>query len=283
MAHDFMRTITGSFADPAAENPTIAVMEAAYAHHGLAAQYLNCEVPPARLGDAVRGAVAMGWAGFNCSIPNKVEVIQYLDGLADSARIIGAVNCVVIGPDGLIGHNTDGQGFVESLRTVTDPAGKAMTIFGAGGAARAIAVESALAGASRITIVNRSIERAVDVAKAVAEHTNAIAGYEAWTPSYAIDASSDIVVNATSIGLFPDVDARLDVDPASLRPGMVVADVIHNPPQTHLLRTAAERGCTPLDGRGMLVNQARVNMRLWTGVDADGAVMRRVLDELFGA
>jgi shikimate dehydrogenase len=279
----FMRTITGSFAYPAAENPTIAVMEAAYAHHGLAAQYLNCEVPPERLGDAVRGAVAMGWAGFNCSIPNKVEVIQYLDGLAESARIIGAVNCVVIGPDGLIGHNTDGQGFVESLRTVADPSGASMTIFGAGGAARAIAVESALAGASRITIVNRSVERGAEVARIVAEQTGAVAGFEPWTPSFSVDETSDIVVNATSIGLFPDVDAQLDLDPDSLRPGMVVADVIHNPPVTHLLRAAKGRGCTTLDGRGMLVNQARINMRLWTGVDADGAIMRRVLDDLFGA
>ena len=283
MTHNFLRTITGSFADPAAENPTIAVMEAAYAHHGMAAQYLNCEVPPTNLGDAVRGAKAMGWAGFNCSIPNKVEVIQYLDGLADSARIIGAVNCVVIGPDGLIGHNTDGQGFVESLRTITDPASKSMTIFGAGGAARAIAVESALAGASRITIVNRNAERGTTVAKAVAEHTGVPTTFETWETKYRIDPTTDIVVNATSIGLFPDIDAQLDLDVQSLTPAMVVADVIHNPPQTHLLRAAHDQGCTTLDGRGMLVNQARVNIRLWTGIDADGPIMRTVLDNLFGS
>lgn len=282
-APSFLRTITGSFAFPAAENPTIAVMEAAYAHHGLAAQYLNCEVTPERLGDAVRGAVAMGWAGFNCSIPNKVEVIAFLDRLADSARIIGAVNCVVIGPDGLTGHNTDGQGFVESLRTVTDPAGATMTVFGAGGAARAIAVESALAGAARITIVNRSAERGAELVRSVGEHTGAQASFEPWTPGYRIASGTDIVVNATSIGLFPDADARLDLDVSSIQAGMVVADVIHNPPVTHLLRDAESRGAITLDGRGMLVNQARVNMRLWTGVDADPAVMRRVLDDLFGA
>lgn len=283
MAPTFMRTITGSFAYPAAENPTIAVMEAAYAHHGLAAQYLNCEVRPEQLGDAVRGAVAMGWAGFNCSIPNKVEVIAYLDSLADSARIIGAVNCVVIGPDGLVGHNTDGQGFVESLRTVADPHGTSMLVLGAGGAARAIAVESALAGARRITIVNRDVARGEELARVVREATSADADFVPWTSPATVPSGTDIIVNATSIGLFPDVDARVDLVLAGITPGTVVADVIHNPPRTHLLREAAALGATTLDGRGMLVNQARVNMRLWTGIDADRTVMRKVLDDLFGA
>jgi len=92
----FLSTLTGSFSTPAADNPTVAVMEAAYRHHGLDARYLNCDVPPEGLADAVRGARAMGWAGFNCSIPHKVAVIAHLGGLAESARIIGAVNCVVL-------------------------------------------------------------------------------------------------------------------------------------------------------------------------------------------
>lgn len=281
MAHDFMSILTGSFAKPAAENPTVAVMDAAYAHHGLAARYINCEVGPDALHDAVRGAVAMGFAGFNCSIPNKIEVIQYLDALAPSAQIIGAVNTVVIDDGRLIGHNTDGQGFVESLRTVADPAGKTMVVFGAGGAARAIAVESALAGASRLTIVNRDVHRGEGLATLVTEATSATAEYIRWDHPFAIPAGTDIVVNATSIGLYPDNDARLDLDVATLGYAGVVADVIHNPPVTWLLRDAAAAGCVTLDGRGMLVNQARVNIRLWTGIDADGAVMRAVLDELF--
>ena len=281
MAHDFMSILTGSFARPAAENPTVTVMDAAYAHHGLAARYINCEVGPEALHDAVRGAVAMGFAGFNCSIPNKIEVIQYLDGLAPSAQIIGAVNTVVIEDGRLIGHNTDGQGFVESLRTVADPAGRTMVVFGAGGAARAIAVESALAGATRLTIVNRDVRRGEELAALVNEATPATAEYIAWDRPFAIPAGTDIVVNATSIGLYPDNDARLDLDIATLGYASVVADVIHNPPVTQLLRDAATAGCVTLDGRGMLVNQARVNIRLWTGIDADGAVMRAVLDELF--
>ncbi len=281
MAHDFMSTLTGSFAKPAAENPTVAVMDAAYAHHGMKARYINCEVGPDALHDAVRGAVAMGFAGFNCSIPNKVAVIRYLDEVAPSAQIIGAVNTVVIDGGRLIGHNTDGQGFVESLRTVTDPQGKRMVVFGAGGAARAIAVESALAGATHITVVNRDHGRGEELATLVDEATPASADYVRWDHPFAIPAGTDIVVNATSIGLFPDSDARLNLDVATLGYAKVVADVIHNPPITHLLRDAAAAGCTTLDGRGMLVNQARVNIRLWTGVDADGTVMRNVLNELF--
>ncbi len=278
----FLSVLTGSFAMPAAENPTVAMVEAAYRHHGIDARYLNCEVAPDALGDAVRGARAMGWAGFNCSIPHKVAVVEHLDGLAESARIIGAVNCAVRRDGRFIGENTDGQGFLAALRTVTDPAGRHVVVFGAGGAARAIAVEAALAGAASITVVNRSAERGRELARLVGERTPASAEYVAWDRRYRIPDSAGIVVNATSIGLYPDVDARLDLDPDGLRPHMVVADVIPNPPRTRLLREAAARGCTTLDGLGMLVEQGRIGIRHWTGVDADAAVMRRTLADIFG-
>src|ERR1700731_3394086 len=141
----FLSLITGSFSTPAAGNPTVAMVEAAYAHHQINARYLNCEVAPEALGDAVKGARAMGWAGFNCSMPHKVSVIKHLDGLADSPALIGAVNCAVRRRYRYIGENTDPQGFLTALRTVPDPAVKAFVLFGAGGAARAIAVEVALA------------------------------------------------------------------------------------------------------------------------------------------
>jgi shikimate dehydrogenase len=279
---DFLSTLTGSFALPAAENPTVAMVEAAYRHHGLDARYLNCEVEPAALGDAVRGARAMGWVGFNCSIPHKVAVIEHLDGIADSASVIGAVNCVVRREGRLIGENTDGQGFLTALRTVVDPAGKSFVIFGAGGAARAIAVESALAGAATITIVNRGRERGDELVALLNERTPTRAELVVWDGTHAVPGEADIVVNATSIGLFPDVEARLDLDLGSLRAGMVVADVIPNPPRTRLIRDAEARGCTVLDGLGMLVNQGVIGIKHWTGIDPDPAVMRSKLEELFG-
>lgn len=279
---NFLSVLTGSFAMPAAENPTVAMVEAAYRHHGLDARYVNCEVAPEALGDAVRGARAMGWTGFNCSIPHKVAVIEHLDGLAESARIIGAVNCVVRRGGRWIGENTDGQGFFAALRAVTDPAGQHVVLFGAGGAARAIAVETALAGAASVTVVNRSAGRGRALARLVGEHTPAAAEYVPWSPRHRVPETAGVVVNATPIGLYPDVDGRLDIDPDGLLPHMVVADVIPNPPRTPLLRVAAGRGCTTLDGLGMLVEQGRIGIRHWTGVDADATVMRRTLADLFG-
>ena len=282
MAENFLSALTGSFAIPAAENPTVATIEAAYGHHGLDARYLNCEVAPEALGDAVRGARAMGWVGFNCSIPHKLAVIEYLDGLADSAGVIGAVNCVVRRGDRLIGENTDGQGFVASLRSVVDPTHKWMVLFGAGGAARAIAVEAALAGVRDITVVNRDRRRGSGLVDLLHAGTPADARLVPWDGVYRVPAHADIVVNATSIGLCPDVDARLPLDPATLVAGMVVADVIPNPPRTQLIRDAEERGCATLDGIGMLVNQGVISIRHWTGVDADPSVMRRTIEDIFG-
>ncbi len=276
----FLSLLTGSFSTPAGENPTVAMVEAAYRHHGLDARYLNCEVAPEALGDAVRGARAMGWAGFNCSIPHKVAVIEHLDGLAASAEVIGAVNCVVRREGRYLGENTDGQGFLASLRTVADPAGRSLLVLGAGGAARAIAVEAALAGARSVTIVNRDPGRGEELAALVAERTPAAAAFVEWSGPFAVPDGTDIVVNATPVGLFPDVDAHVDLDVASLRPGMVVADVIPNPPRTNLIRDAEARGCTVLDGLGMLVGQGAIGIRHWTGIDPDQAVMRRALESL---
>jgi shikimate dehydrogenase len=279
---NFLSLITGCFAMPAAENPTVAMMDAAYAHHRIDARYINCEVPPEKLGDAVRGARAMGWAGFNCSLPHKVAVIDHLDGLGESAEIMQAVNCAVLRDGQLIGENTDGKGFLKSLLEVVDPGGKAIVVFGAGGAARAICVELALAGADRITVVNRGRERGEELVRLVGERTGAVTTFLPWEGNFALPAGTDIIVNATSIGLYPDIEARLDIDLDTLRPGMVVADIIPNPPRTLLVRDAEVRGCTVLDGLGMLVNQGVINIKYWTGVDADAGVMRRRIEAIFG-
>ncbi|MDL9977906.1 shikimate dehydrogenase family protein [Microbacterium sp. ASV49] len=273
-----MPALTGSFSSPAGDNPTGAMVEAAYAHHGMLARYVNCDVPPGALEAAVRGAGAMGWIGFNLSLPHKQTVIPLLDRLAPSAELIGAVNCVVSGPDGLTGHNTDGQGFVEALRERVDPRGRRFTVLGAGGAARAICVEIALAGAASVTVVNRTLDRAEEVARVVREHTSTEAAARAWQGAYAVDAGTEVVVNATSIGLVPADGSRVAVVPETITAGMLVCDVIPNPPDTSFLREARERGAETLDGRAMLVNQAAVNVRLWTGLDPDRAVMHAALD-----
>ncbi len=279
---NFKQELTAAFGQPISENPTQVMVEAAYRHHELDWRYLTIEVAPDGLEDAVKGAKAMGFQGFNCTIPHKIKVIEYLDGLGESASLMGAVNCVVRKDGQWIGENTDGKGFVESLRELTDPSGKNVVIFGAGGAARAIGVEVALAGASKITIVNRTVERGEELTKLLDEKLPVEADFVPWDGVYAAPDGTDVLINATSIGLFPDVDARLALDTDTLREGMVVADVIPNPPATNLVRDARAKGCKVIDGLGMLVNQGVIGIRHWTGVDPDPAVMRAALEEVFG-
>jgi shikimate dehydrogenase len=281
-ALNFKQELTGCFGKPVAENPTQAMIEAAYRHHGLTWRYLTIEVDPADLPAAVAGARAMGFRGFNCTIPHKVSVIPHLDRLGDSAAVMQAVNCVVIRDGELIGENTDGKGFLQSFRELADPAGKRIVIFGAGGAARAIGVELALAGAAHLTVVNRSEPRGRELVELFNEKTATEAEFVPWSGEFAIPPETDVVINATSIGLFPEIDARLAIDFETLLPSMVVADVIPNPPRTHLVRTASDRGCPVIDGLGMLVNQGVIGVHYWTGIEPDPRVMRSALEEIFG-
>jgi|TARA_B110000977_G_scaffold69559_1_gene94456 shikimate dehydrogenase len=278
----FLSGLTGSFSLSAAENPTVAVMEAGYGASNLDVRYINCEVAPEKLAGAVSGAIAMGWLGFNCSLPHKEAILEYLDDLAPSARLIGAVNTVVIKDGRLIGENTDGKGFVEALKTIENPQGSRTVIFGAGGAARAIAIELALAGAQKITIVNRSPERGKKLAQHVDSQTEADCSFADWTAGYSIPEDSSLVVNATSLGFYPNHEQTLDVDFSSFTPGSIVADVVANPPKTRWLQAAETAGCVSLTGIGMLVNQARVNAQLWTGETLDAEVMHRALNKALG-
>jgi shikimate dehydrogenase len=279
MSQNFLSTLTGSFAQPAMENPTGVVMEAAFKHQQLNWRYINCEIAPASLKEAVAGAKAMQWRGFNCSIPHKINIIEHLDGLGQSAKIIGAVNTVINNNGKLIGENTDGRGFVESIKDTIDPADKHIVLFGAGGAARAVAVELALAGAKQLTIVNRSIEKAQDLCDLIEQHTSAAASPVAWENTYSIPSTTHLVINATSIGLYPDVDATLDIDTTSITSNMVVADGIFNPPQTQLIQSANSNGCKTVPGIGMLVQQGAIAFEYWTGIKPNIEVMEKALRE----
>ena len=285
---NFKQELVGCFGFPVAENPTQAMIEPAFRDMGLDWRYLTLEVKPENLAAAVAGARAFGFKGFNCTIPHKVEVIQHLDGLGESAELMGAVNCVVNRDGKLIGENTDGKGFVSSFKELADPAGKSLVLLGAGGAARAIGVEMALAGVREIHLVNRSETRGRELEGLFSGKLNdAIGGslsvtYHAWDGDFVIPGGTDIVVNATSIGLFPDVDARIPLDVDSLKSDMVVADVIPNPPSTRLVREARKQGCQVIDGLGMLVAQGVIGIEYWTSQTPDPKVMRRGLEDVFG-
>lgn len=286
---NFKQELVGCFGFPVAENPTQAMIEPAFRDMGLDWRYLTLEVTPENLPAAVAGARAFGFRGFNCTIPHKVAVIEHLDGLGESASLMGAVNCVVNQDGRFIGENTDGKGFVSSFRELDDPAGQSMLLLGAGGAARAISVEMALAGVRRITLVNRNEARGRELETLLkGAVTEAVGGglevrYHPWEGDFSVPEGTGIVVNATSIGLYPDLDARIALDTESLDPAMVVADVIPNPPATRLVREARDKGCRVIDGLGMLVGQGVIGIEYWTGQTPDPSVMRAGLEAVFGS
>ena len=277
MSETFLSELTGSFSTPSAGNPTVAMVEAAYKHHKLNFRYINCEVLPIDLSNAILGARAMNWAGFNLSIPHKVSVIQLLDGLGESAEIMGAVNCVVNRDGKLFGENTDGKGFLQAFKKVDAVSGKKIAILGAGGAARAIAVELALDGAKDFTIINRDATRGEELAKLLVNKLGVFAHYVPWSPGFKIPDFINVVINATSVGMADSGNYDLDIDLGSLNKNMIVADVIVNPPQTNLLKSAAKLGARTIDGLGMVVNQAVIGVKYWTNFEVDPAIMHAEL------
>lgn len=280
----YQAELVGVFGCPVAENPTGVMQEAAFQAQGLNWRYLTIEVRSEDLEAAIAGLRAFNMRGINLTIPHKVAVIQYLDHLSPEAELIGAVNTVVREGDQLVGHNTDGKGFLRSVREDAgiDLAGKRIVFLGAGGAARAMAVELALAGAAHITIVNRTLSRGQELAKHLSEKTPAEVQFVPWRADYSVPREADILVNATSIGLFPQVQEMPPIAMASIRNDLLVCDVIPNPPRTAFLSAAAAQGAGTLDGLGMLVYQGAIAFQMWTGVEAPIPVMRRALEQVFG-
>ena len=282
-APGYKAELIGVFGHPVDENPTVVMYEAAFAELGLNWRYLTIEVLPEDLEAAMRGLRAFNMRGINLTIPHKVAVLQYLDEVKPAAALMGAVNTVVRVGDRLVGENTDGKGFMTALTRDgrVDPAGKTVVVLGAGGAARSITVELALAGAQRITIVNRSPERGRALVELLNAKTPAKAELAPWPGRYAVPAGTEILVNATSIGLFPNVHDKPDIDYDTITDGMVVCDVIHTP-TTPFLAEAGQHGAQTLDGLGMLVYQGVIGFKLWTGLDAPVKTMYDALAQAFG-
>jgi shikimate dehydrogenase len=284
MPASFKAELTACFGQPVAENPTGVMQEAAFRALGLNWRYLTVEVAPTRLAEAVRGARAFGMRGFNLTIPHKVAVLPHLDDIAPDAAVIGAVNTVRRDGDRFIGENTDGKGFLRGVRldAGVDPKGRRAIVLGAGGAARAIVTELALAGISHIQVVNRSPGRAETMVRDLKAKTHAPIDWQPWTGVYRVPAEADLLVNATSIGLYPDVDAMPPVDLSGASPHLLVADAVFNPPETRLLAAARRQGLPVLDGLAMLVYQGVIGFQLWTGQDPPVGVMKQALRDALG-
>ncbi|WP_022867401.1 shikimate dehydrogenase [Schaalia vaccimaxillae] len=279
MGKNYRAELTGVFGDPVDGNPTGVMEEAGYQALGLNYRYITARVTPDDFPDAMKGLRAMHFRGVNLTMPHKITVLNYLDELSEAARIIGAVNTVVVREDGtLFGENTDGKGFVEALQaTGEDLSGKNITVLGAGGAARAIAVECALAGAASITIVNRTLDRAEELADLVSQETQAESTAAEWSGTYATPAGTDILINATSIGLAPASDQRPDIDYTTVTPAMTVCDVVFDPADTLFLKEAEAQGAKTVNGLGMLARQGARNFTLWTGHEAPIDVLEGTL------
>ena len=224
------------------------------------------EVAPGRAAAAAEGARDLGLAGLSVTMPHKADVIRGLDRLTSTAETLGAVNTVLRhGTRELVGDNTDGAGFLDALRTDEgfDPSGRRCLVVGAGGAARAVVLALAGAGAREIVVANRTPSRADDAA--------ALAPDVARTGSTEEADGIELIVNATPQGMGGDMS--LPVQAAFLGPGQLVVDLVYHPAHTPLVEAARERGAAATNGLGMLIHQAAHAFRLWTGEDPPLEVM----------
>lgn len=244
--------------------------------------YLPFEVAPDRLEPAVRGLAALGVVGVNLTIPHKRAIVPHLDEVRGDAQITGSVNTIHFEGDRLIGYSTDGDGFLGALAALpVEPQGAHAVVLGAGGSAAAIVVALARAGAARITIANRTAERAEALVSLVAEHAGVGTEVAAvpWRPEAVARAleGANLLVNTTSVGMKGDPEQTLPVPTGAMRPDLAVHDIVYTPLETPLLRMAREAGCRALGGARMLVLQGAVSFRIWTGIAPPVEVMENAL------
>jgi len=271
---DARTTVVGVMGYPVRHSLSPLLHNAAFAALGLNWVSVAFEVAGGRAAAALDGMRALGVAGLSVTMPHKADVVAAVDECSAVARQLGAVNCVLNRDGRLYGDNTDGAGFVASLDRAAhfDPAGKQCLIIGAGGAARAVTLALADAGAASVTVVNRTAARAVDVA-ALAGRVGRVG--ETGAGVVALVAAAELVVNATPVGMEGSGAAGDGwlIAPSVLHAGQVVADLVYAPRPTPWLAAAAQAGATTVDGLGMLVHQASAQLELWTGLPAPVDVM----------
>ena len=273
--------IAGVIGFPIEHTISPGIHNAAFAALGLDYVYLPFAVRPENLGRAIAGLSSLGIIGINVTIPHKETVIQYLNEISEEARRIGAVNTVVIKQERLIGHNTDGKGFVQALKEEgkIDIQGKKVIILGAGGAGRAVAVQSGLEGAGELIIFDKEEERArrlsADIKRDIPQLRVETVSRNEIKPNL---NEADILVNATPAGM--KADDELIINSQWLLPRTLVFDLIYNPQETRLMQAARKRGCAVVGGLGMLIHQGALSFELWTGKKAPLDVMKKAAKEL---
>ena len=267
--------LAGVIGDPVRHSLSPALHNAAFARLGLDWTYVAFEIAAGRAADALAAMRVLGVEGLSVTMPHKRDAAAACDELSPAAELLGAVNCVRRDGDRLIGENTDGAGFLRSLRVQAglEPVGRHAVVIGAGGAARAAIVALVSEGAS-VTIVNRSVDAAVRAAE-LGARAGATAGVSAISQSMVggpgAVSDADLVINATPLGM--SAGDPLPIDTTLLRRDHVVVDFIYQPAVTPLLEAAAEVGAATLNGTGMLLYQAAEQFKMWTGRDAPIAAM----------
>ena len=214
---NYRSEMVGLFGYPVDENPTVVIIEAAFKALGLNYRYNTTLVKPEYLEVAVQALKAFNMKGTHITIPHKVEVLKYLDYVADDAKLMGAVNTIYLKDGKTYGENTDGKGFIKSMQEGNvELKGKNIVVLGAGGVARAITVELASQGIKHLTIVNIQKEGGETLVDLLNNKTEAKADFVLWEETYDIPNGTDIVINATSIGLYPD-KSKANINYSSLR------------------------------------------------------------------
>jgi len=268
----------GLIGHPVGHSKSPEMMNRALRACGLPFVYLAFDVSPSELGAAVRGMQALGFRGWNVTIPHKVAVLEHLDEVEETAREIGAVNTVVSRDGRLIGYNTDSEGYLRSLVDETGLvlADQRVLILGAGGAARAVAHALAGAGVESITIANRTREKAERLAESLRRKVAARA--VSLSELERVVGETTLLVQTTSVGMHPETEA-IPIDPSLLHDRMTVSDLVYRPRKTLLLREAEARGARIHGGLGMLLHQAALAFEKWMGRPAPVEVMREALEE----
>ena len=277
--------LIGLMAYPIRHSSSPAMHNEAFATLGLDYAYLAFEVDNDTLEDAVKGLRALKMVGSNVSMPNKTVVGQYLDELSPAAQMCGAVNTIVNDHGKLIGHITDGVGYMQSLKDNNiDVIGKKMTIAGAGGAAKAIEVQAALDGVKEISIFNikdKFWPAAEKTVETIRSNTDCIVNlYDLYDKKKLREelADSYLFAQATGVGMKPLEGLSVVPDKSFFRPELIVTDTIYSPRETALLKMAKEAGCKTMNGLGMMLFQGDAAFYLWTGQHMPIDHMKEVLD-----
>ncbi|HLT58103.1 MAG: shikimate dehydrogenase [Limnochordales bacterium] len=277
--------VVGIIGWPVAHSLSPRMHNRAFAHLDMNWVYVPFPVHPSELETAVRGLRALSVRGFNVTIPHKTAIVPLLDRLTPAAAAIGAVNTVINQDGYLVGDNTDGIGFVRSLRDEADfdPAGSRVVVLGAGGAARAVAFALADAGVTRLVIANRTPARAQELAAAVARPGLETGALGLDSPELREElAGADLLVQTTPAGMEGGSGAALPVPENWLHPPLIVCDIVYTPPLTPLLAAARRRGLRIVPGWGMLLYQGAAAFERWTGRPPPVAIMRAALLEVLG-